>query len=118
MLTDSVGEIQRGLEVVEFAIGVTHLLKGKVAENVGFNVDSMSVRQPLGVAAGINVDVSRRSGLRQLFRSETVGAGSVGVAVAGRVAHGSRAARRGVQCCPGRQAGGRTRCSRIPTSTR
>jgi malonate-semialdehyde dehydrogenase (acetylating)/methylmalonate-semialdehyde dehydrogenase len=53
VLTDSVGEIQRGLEVVEFAIGAPHLLKGEVTENVGTNVDSMSVRQPLGVAAGI-----------------------------------------------------------------
>jgi malonate-semialdehyde dehydrogenase (acetylating)/methylmalonate-semialdehyde dehydrogenase len=53
VLTDSVGEIQRGLEVVEFAIGAPHLLKGEVTENVGTKVDSMSVRQPLGVAAGI-----------------------------------------------------------------
>lgn len=53
VLTDSVGEIQRGLEVVEFAIGAPHLLKGEVTENVGTNVDSISVRQPLGVAAGI-----------------------------------------------------------------
>jgi len=52
-LTDSVGEIQRGLEVVEFAIGAPHLLKGEVTENVGTNVDNMSVRQPLGVVAGI-----------------------------------------------------------------
>jgi malonate-semialdehyde dehydrogenase (acetylating) / methylmalonate-semialdehyde dehydrogenase len=53
VLTDSVGEIQRGLEVVEFAISAPHLLKGEVTENVGTKVDSMSVRQPLGVAAGI-----------------------------------------------------------------
>jgi malonate-semialdehyde dehydrogenase (acetylating) / methylmalonate-semialdehyde dehydrogenase len=53
VLTDSAGEIQRGLEVVEFAIGAPHLLKGEVSENVGTNVDSMSVRQPLGVVAGI-----------------------------------------------------------------
>jgi malonate-semialdehyde dehydrogenase (acetylating) / methylmalonate-semialdehyde dehydrogenase len=53
VLADAVGEIQRGLEVVEFAIGAPHLLKGEVSENVGTNVDSFSVRQPLGVAAGI-----------------------------------------------------------------
>jgi malonate-semialdehyde dehydrogenase (acetylating)/methylmalonate-semialdehyde dehydrogenase len=53
VLTDSVGEIQRGLEVVEFAIGAPHLLKGEVTENVGTNVDCMSVRQPLGIAVGI-----------------------------------------------------------------
>ena len=53
VLTDSVAEIQRGLEVVEFAIGAPHLLKGEVTENVGTNVDALSVRQPLGVVAGI-----------------------------------------------------------------
>ena len=43
----------RGLEVVEFATGIPHLLKGEFSENVGTNVDSHSVRQPLGVCAGI-----------------------------------------------------------------
>lgn len=52
-LSDAAGEIQRGLEVVEFALGIPHLLKGEVTENVGTNVDSSSVRQPLGVVAGI-----------------------------------------------------------------
>jgi len=45
--------VQRGLEVVEFACGIPHLLKGEFTENVGTNVDSWSVRQPLGVVAGI-----------------------------------------------------------------
>ncbi len=53
VLTDAVGEIQRGLEVVEFAIGAPYLLKGEVTENVGTNVDAMSVRQPLGVVVGV-----------------------------------------------------------------
>jgi malonate-semialdehyde dehydrogenase (acetylating)/methylmalonate-semialdehyde dehydrogenase len=50
---DALGEITRGLEVVEFACGGPHLLKGEVTENVGTNVDSHSLRQPLGVVVGI-----------------------------------------------------------------
>jgi malonate-semialdehyde dehydrogenase (acetylating)/methylmalonate-semialdehyde dehydrogenase len=50
---DARGEVTRGLEVVEFAVGIPHLLKGEVTENVGTNVDSHSLRQPLGVVAGI-----------------------------------------------------------------
>ncbi len=50
---DAMGEVTRGVEVVEFACGAPQLLKGEVTENVGTNVDSHSVRQPLGVVAGI-----------------------------------------------------------------
>jgi malonate-semialdehyde dehydrogenase (acetylating)/methylmalonate-semialdehyde dehydrogenase len=50
---DAKGSISRGLEVVEFACGVPHLLKGEFSENVGTNVDSWSTRQPVGVCAGI-----------------------------------------------------------------
>ena len=50
---DAVGEVTRGLEVVEFAVGAPHLLKGEITENVGTSVDSHSLRQPLGVVAGI-----------------------------------------------------------------
>ncbi|MHA1598639.1 MAG: CoA-acylating methylmalonate-semialdehyde dehydrogenase [Alphaproteobacteria bacterium] len=50
---DARGEIGRGLEVVEFACGIPHLLKGEYSENVGSNVDTYSIRQPLGVVAGI-----------------------------------------------------------------
>ncbi len=50
---DAVGEVTRGLEVVEFAVGAPHLLKGEITENVGTGVDSHSLRQPLGVVAGI-----------------------------------------------------------------
>ncbi|TXM71710.1 CoA-acylating methylmalonate-semialdehyde dehydrogenase [Methylobacterium sp. WL12] len=53
VLSDAKGEIQRGLEVVEFATGIPQLLKGEVTENVGTRVDSHSLRQPLGVVAGI-----------------------------------------------------------------
>ena len=53
VLSDAKGEIQRGAEVVEFATGIPQLLKGEVTENVGTRVDSHSLRQPLGVVAGI-----------------------------------------------------------------
>jgi malonate-semialdehyde dehydrogenase (acetylating)/methylmalonate-semialdehyde dehydrogenase len=52
-LEDAAGEVQRGLEVVEFSCGIPHLLKGGFAENVSSAVDSYSLRQPLGVVAGI-----------------------------------------------------------------
>jgi malonate-semialdehyde dehydrogenase (acetylating) / methylmalonate-semialdehyde dehydrogenase len=50
---DALGEVQRGLEVVEFACGIPQLLKGGFSENVSTSVDSYSLRQPLGVVAGI-----------------------------------------------------------------
>jgi malonate-semialdehyde dehydrogenase (acetylating)/methylmalonate-semialdehyde dehydrogenase len=53
VLSDAKGEIQRGMEVVEFATGAPQLLKGEITENVGTRVDSHSLRQPLGVVAGI-----------------------------------------------------------------
>ncbi|MCP5445415.1 MAG: CoA-acylating methylmalonate-semialdehyde dehydrogenase [Chromatiaceae bacterium] len=53
VLSDARGSVIRGLEVVEFACGVPHLLKGSFTENVGREVDSHSLRQPIGVCAGI-----------------------------------------------------------------
>src|SRR5262245_20542417 len=50
---DSKGDIQRGLEVVEFACGIPHLLKGEFTEGAGPGIDLFSMRQPLGVVAGI-----------------------------------------------------------------
>jgi len=50
---DSHGDIQRGLEVVEFACGIPHLLKGEYTESAGPGIDMYSMRQPLGVVAGI-----------------------------------------------------------------
>ena len=50
---DSKGDIQRGLEVVEFACGIPHLLKGEFSESAGPGIDLFSLRQPLGVVAGI-----------------------------------------------------------------
>ena len=52
-LPDAMGSVQRGIEVVEFACGVPHLLKGEHSENVGTGVDCHTVRQPVGVCAGI-----------------------------------------------------------------
>jgi malonate-semialdehyde dehydrogenase (acetylating)/methylmalonate-semialdehyde dehydrogenase len=51
--SDAKGSIQRGLEVVEFACGIPHLLKGEYSSNVGGGLDVYSMRQPLGVVAGI-----------------------------------------------------------------
>ncbi|HEY2552037.1 MAG TPA: CoA-acylating methylmalonate-semialdehyde dehydrogenase [Streptosporangiaceae bacterium] len=50
---DAAGEVARGLEVVEFACGIPHLLKGGFSENVSTGVDAYSIRQPLGVVTGI-----------------------------------------------------------------
>ena len=50
---DAAGSLQRGIEVVEFAMGVPHLLKGEQAEDVGRGVDCHSLRQPIGVCVGI-----------------------------------------------------------------
>ena len=52
-LPDAAGSVERGIEVVEFACGIPHLLKGEHTENVGTGVDAYSLRQPLGVCAGI-----------------------------------------------------------------
>jgi malonate-semialdehyde dehydrogenase (acetylating)/methylmalonate-semialdehyde dehydrogenase len=51
--TDAKGDIQRGLEVVEFACGIPHLLKGEYSDSAGPGIDLYSLRQPLGVVAGI-----------------------------------------------------------------
>lgn len=53
VIADSKGDIQRGLEVIEFACGIPHLLKGEYTEGAGPGIDVFSVRQPLGVVAGI-----------------------------------------------------------------
>ncbi|HTY71462.1 MAG TPA: CoA-acylating methylmalonate-semialdehyde dehydrogenase [Actinomycetes bacterium] len=54
VLSDALGEVTRGLEVVEFACGIPHLLKGGFSENVSTNVDVYSIRQPLGVVGIIS----------------------------------------------------------------
>ena len=52
-VADSRGDIQRGIEVIEFAVGIPHLLKGEYTEGAGGGIDVYSLRQPLGVVAGI-----------------------------------------------------------------
>ena len=54
VLSDALGEVNRGLEVVEFACGIPHLLKGGYSEGVSNGIDVYSIRQPLGVAAIIS----------------------------------------------------------------
>jgi malonate-semialdehyde dehydrogenase (acetylating)/methylmalonate-semialdehyde dehydrogenase len=54
VLSDAAGEVQRGLEVVEFACGIPHLLKGAFSENASTGVDVYSIQQPVGVAAVIS----------------------------------------------------------------
>ena len=54
VVADSSGDIQRGLEVVEFACGIPHALKGEYTEGAGTGIDVYSMRQPLGVVAGIS----------------------------------------------------------------
>ena len=53
VLADARGEVQRGLEVIEFACGIPHLLKGEYSDTVSLGTDSFSIRQPLGVVVGI-----------------------------------------------------------------
>jgi len=52
-LDDAAGSVQRGIEVIEFAMGIPHLLKGEHAEDVGRGIDCYSLKQPLGVCVGI-----------------------------------------------------------------
>ena len=125
---DAKGEVTRGLEVVEFAVGAPHLLKGEITENVGTGVDSHSLRQPLGVVAGITpfnfpvmvpmwmFPVAHR--LRQLLHPQAVRARPVAVAADRRVAGRGRAAQGRLQRRPGRQGGGRRAPRHTPTSRR
>jgi len=53
VLSDALGEVQRGLEVVEFACGIPSLLKGDYSDQISTDVDTFSFREPLGVVAGI-----------------------------------------------------------------
>ncbi|MEX2645445.1 MAG: aldehyde dehydrogenase family protein, partial [Gaiellaceae bacterium] len=53
VLSDALGEVQRGLEVIEYACGIPTLLKSEYSEQVSTGIDVYSIRQPLGVVAGI-----------------------------------------------------------------
>ena len=121
------GEVQRGLEVVEFACGIPQLLKGDFSDQVSTDVDVYSFRQPLGVVAGhhpvqlpghgADVDASRRHRLRQHVRAQAERAGPVGVDPRRRAVAAGRAAGRRVQRRARRQ-GRRRRAPRPPRTSR
>ncbi len=89
VLADALGEVARGLEVVEFACGIPHLLKGGYSEQVSTDTDVHSIRQPLGVCAGhhavqlpgdgAHVDVADGDRVRQHLRAQADRARPVGV---------------------------------------
>ncbi len=109
-VTDAEGDIQRGIEVIEFAIGIPHLMKGEFTEGAGPGIDVYSIRQPLGVVCGITPfnfpamiplwKAGPALGVRQRLRSQALRARSLGAAATGRVVHRSRPA---AGCLPGRQ---------------
>ena len=93
---DALGEITRGLEVVEFATGIPHLLKGEVTENVG-DPGRLALAAPAARGGGgdhalqlpghgAHVDVPGGARLREHLRAEALGARPVGLAVPGRAA--------------------------------
>ena len=103
--------------MVEFACGIPHLLKGEFSENVGTGIDAYSLRQPLGVCAGITpfnfpghgaaVDVPGGARLRQHFHPEALGESAGLLHAAGGIAHRSRRAARRVQHRQWREGNGR-----------
>jgi hypothetical protein len=69
VLSDALGEVARGLENVEFACGVPNLLKGGYSEQASTGVDVYSIKQPLGVVAGITRTPKAKENLRFSTRS-------------------------------------------------
>ena len=114
---DAAGSLQRGIEVVEFAMGVPHLLKGEQAEEVAKGVSCHSVRQPVGrlrgdqpvqlPGHGADVDVPARHRLWEHLRPEALGAGALHLARAGAALRGGGTAAGSPQRRPGRRGGGR-----------
>ena len=112
VVSDALGEVSRGQEVVEFACGVPHLLKGGFTENASTKVDVYSIRQPLGPVGiicavqlpgdGADVVFPDRHRRGQHRGAQALGEGSVGVVVDRPAVGGGRAAPRGVQCVAGR----------------
>ena len=104
---DALGEVSRGIEVVEFACGIPHLLAGGYSEQVSTDTDSYSIRQPLGVVAGItpfNFPVMVPMWMfplaiacGQRVRVEAVGTRPVGIDARGRAVARRRSSRRCVQ---------------------
>ncbi len=116
VFADAMGSVTRGIEVVEFAVGAPHLLKGELSENVGRGVDAYSRRQPIGVCAGITPFnfpamvpmwmFPHRPRLRQHVHPEAVRKGSIRPGQAGGAAARSRPPRRRFQHRPWRQRSG------------
>ena len=118
VIADSKGDIQRGLEVIEFACGIPHALKGEYTEGAGPGIDVYSMRQPLGVVRGHHavqlpghdpdVDVRRRHRLRQHLHPEAVASATRSVPVRLAELMMEAGAPAGVlQRRPRRQGGGR-----------
>ncbi len=115
-VADAKGDVQRGLEVVEFACGIPHLMKGEFTDSAGPGIDVYSMRQPLGVVAGItpfnfpgdDPDVEVRPGhrLRQRLHPEALRARALGAAAPGRAAAGGRPAAGHPERRERRQGGG------------
>ena len=116
-IADAKGDIQRGVEVVEFALGVPHLMKGEYTDGAGPGIDLYSMRQPLGVVAGITpfnfpamipvMEARAGDRLRQRLHPEAVGARPRRADAARRtVRRGGRASRHS-QRGQRRQGGGR-----------
>ena len=127
-VADAHGDIQRGLEVVEFAAGIPHLLKGEFTDSAGAGIDVYSLRQPLGVVAGHHAvqlpgddpAVEGRTGarLRQRLHPQAVRAGPVGAAAAGRAVPRGGAAARASSTSSTATGRPSTRCSRTRVSGR
>ena len=114
---DSKGDIQRGLEVVEFACGIPHLMKGEYSEGAGPGIDLYSIRQPLGVVAGITPfnfpamiplwKFAPAHRLRQCLHPQAVGARSLGADALAELFVEGRTAGGRAQCRQRRQGSGR-----------
>ena len=125
VFTDAQGEVTRGIDIVEFACGIPQLLKGDYTDQVSTGIDNWTMRQPLGVVAGITpfnfpvmvpmwmFPVAIACGNCFVLKpSERDPSPSL---LHGRAAEGSRPARRRVQRRAGRQGRGRRAARRTPT---
>ena len=127
VLDDAQGEVARGLDCVEFACGIPHLLKGSHSSEVSAGIDVHTVLQPVGVVVGHHavqlpgdgaaVDAGQRAGVRQRVRAQAVGEGSVGVAAPGRAGARRRLPRRRAHRRPGRRRS-RRRAAHAPRRRR